>query len=414
MQIYLEIIKNHLLSIIFYLFSIIIITLFLVMILYVNHTSYLEEQMNNNIFEYQEIDREHLCRLSQCEYVLDKENGNWYVMDEHTLLEHKIKNPHTEIEIFNNLYLLKTEDHIHIALYNLGSDSLYLLNNDKFITVVRNTLLWTTPFLFLIYLFPLIISIRIEKEQHVLNTAGSEALMANNSMIMITENIHHELNTPLEVIDNKIEKIHRLIKRYVNVNDNYPNRREIDLKYIQLEEDFNFIKMSTEQIYNILEKMKEYKHLRYSNGNKSLLDIVSGAFKMIEISNSDYTYEMDKELINYGVAGKITNSDLLNVFINHIKNSLEAGSSKVYVVINSVTDTHINVRIIDNGDGIDPKSIKSIFSPNFSTKTLEEETRGNGMYLNKHLMVSNGGNVSIVDTSRGGTTIEIKIPVYKK
>ena len=333
-------------------------------------------------------------------------------MDNYTLLNHGIEKPHTETEIFNNIYLLKSEDHIHIALYNLKSDSLYLLNNDDFITVVRNTLLWTTPFLFLIYLFPLIVSIRKEKEQHVLNTAGTEVLMTNNSMIIITENIHHELNTPLEVIDNKIEKIHRLIKKYVN--ENYPNQREIDQKFIQLEEDFTFIKISSEQIYNILEKMKEFKHLRYSNGNKSIFDIVSGAFKMVEISNSNYIYEMDKELINYGVEGKITNSDLLNVFINHIKNSLEAGASKVYVVINSVTDTHINVRIIDNGDGIDPKCIKSIFAPNFSTKSLEKENRGNGMYLNKHLMVSNGGNITIVDTSKKGTTIEVKIPVYKK
>ena len=60
--------------------------------------------------------------------------------------------------------------------------------------------------------------------------------------------------------------------------------------------DFEFIKTSSEQIYNILEKMKGFKHMRYSNGNKTIHDVFEGAFKIISISNTNYEHQIDDKL----------------------------------------------------------------------------------------------------------------------
>jgi signal transduction histidine kinase len=240
-------------------------------------------------------------------------------------------------------------------------------------------------------------------------------------MITIAENIHHELNTPLEVIDNKIEKIRKIYLDSLNLCSNticdecrsyiFKNEK----KMLTLEEDFEFIKTSSEQIYSVLNKMKNFKHLRYSNGNKSVFDIATGGFKIINISNSNFDYYVDENLENYSLKkNSIKNAEMLSIFLNHIKNSLEANASIIKIFFVKEEPGFIIVRIIDNGNGIPENAIKHIFKPNFSTKDTDEDIRGNGMYLNKHILSSYRGNIKLIETSNKGTTLELKIPAKKK
>ena len=294
------------------------------------------------------------------------------------------------------------------------------------------------PISLAIFIYPLFISIRNEKENGIRQNAGNEALLANKSMIMITENIHHELNTPLEIIDNKIEKIHKVIEDYltneynfyqkhkdildkssIDDPDNIMSRkewennqqREIDAKLIKLTPDFDFIRTSSEQIYNILEKMKGFKHMRYSNGNKTVYDVFEGAFKIISISNSNYIHKIDESFKQYSIeSANFRNADLLGIAINNIKNSIEANASKIFIVNAGFSNGLLKTRVIDNGGGIPPSATKHIFEPNFSTKSNDNSVRGNGMYLNKQIIKQGGGDTSVIETSKIGTTIELIIP----
>jgi signal transduction histidine kinase len=265
--------------------------------------------------------------------------------------------------------------------------------------------------------------IKKEKEELILINIGVEASLANKSMINITENIHHELNTPLEVIDNKIEKIHKelsifLLQEYEiigNIDTISEDRIYRNKRLLKLNEDFGFIKTSSEQIYAVLEKMKGFKHLRYSNGNKSIKNIIDGGFKIINISNSNFEYKVDNELENYKIGtDKLKNADFLSIILNHLKNSLEAFASKIFILFNKYENDKIYIRIIDNGNGIPEDIQKKIFTPNFSTKNSDSGIRGNGMYLNKHVLSHTGGDINLISSSKKGTTIELEIPAIKK
>ena len=65
-------------------------------------------------------------------------------------------------------------------------------------------------------------------------------------------------------------------------------KREMNKRIIKLEKDFEYIHTAFEQMFAVLNKMKNFKSLRYSNGDKTLYDIIEGAFKIISISNSDF------------------------------------------------------------------------------------------------------------------------------
>jgi len=294
------------------------------------------------------------------------------------------------------------EDYSNLILYN-------------FLTILFLLLIFESTILYKAY--------KRERSEALLQQVGTEAILSNKSMVMITENVHHELNTPIEIIDNKIEKIHRVITDYlVSENDWWmgnanlrvipEEKRQNNKKMVKLEKDFEFIKTSIEQIFAVLNKMKNFKSLRYSNGDKTIYDIIDGAFKIIGISNSDFTYKIDEQFKNYRMSSlTFKNVDLINVLINHIKNSLEANSDRILVDISSTKEDMISILLSDNGNGIPEQLLNNIFEPNLSSKAIGSTIRGNGMYLNKHIIRDSGGDIRILSTSKDGTTIAVTIPV---
>jgi len=413
-------IKKHIKGTIIFLVMINIIAMLSFGLVFNNHVDYIDNQLHNNIIEYDEIDREQLCNISQCTKVIDVKNKKFYVPNDKGHLK-KVKEGTFKFSSINDkLYISNKYD---LAIYNKNSSSFYLLNTKKMTGEYVTLMIFFIPLSLIIYLIPLISSIKEEKEEALLMSAGSEALLANKSMINITENIHHELNTPLEVIDNKIEKIHAELSAFLleeyemteHIKNIPQDRVQRNRRLVKLNEDFEFIKTSSEQIYAVLEKMKGFKHLRYSNGNKSLKNIVDGGFKIINISNTNFEYKVDNNLSKYKIGSdKLKNADFLSIILNHIKNSLEANASKIFILFGKFEDNNIYMRIIDNGNGIPEKAQKNIFAANFSTKSSDSGIRGNGMYLNKQILVNAGGDIRLISSSNKGTTLELKIPAQEK
>jgi signal transduction histidine kinase len=414
------IIKKHIKGVITFFIMINLMAILSFGLVFNNHITYIDTQMNNNIIEYGEIDKEQLCNIAECIRVADLGLKKCYKPD---------KKGHLRVTDFrNNSYTniigaLNITDTYHLTIFNKKANAHFAINTDSILADYYLLMFLFIPLSLIIYILPLISSIKEEKEESILINAGSEALLANKSMINITENIHHELNTPLEVIDNKIEKIHGELSNFLleeyeateNIKNLPEDRVQRNKRLVKLNEDFEFIKTSSEQIYAVLEKMKGFKHLRYSNGNKSIKNIIDGGFKIINISNTNFEYKVDKQFSKFKIGSeKLKNADFLSIILNHIKNSLEANASMIYILLAKSDDKDIYIRIIDNGNGIKQEAQKKIFEPNFSTKNSDSGIRGNGMYLNKHIIKNAGGDIKLISSSNKGTTIELKIPIIKK
>ena len=427
-QNYWYIIKSHLRNVIMFFIGINLMALLSFIVVCGCYINYINNPLDINVVEYNEIDREQLCKISKCIGV-----------ESHTLK--KSFKPNNKGHLQKAEYVESNLFHIHkslyysynnsFVLYNDKSDTFFILDTEHIILDYSNAMGIIIPLSLLIFVLPLLKSIREEKNTAMFVLAGNEALLANKSMINIAENIHHELNTPIEVIDNKIEKIHRVFKKYMIDTKDIENNPKLkvcevcgDYKVFsiekekqlnKLETDFEFIKTSSEQIYSVLQKMKEFKHLRYSNGNKSIENIIDGGFQIINISNSNFSYHVDSELSKYKIGSKdLKNADLLGIILNHIKNSLEANANKIYIKYAGFEKNKLKIRIIDNGNGIPKEAQRNIFKPNFSTKSIDSGIRGNGMYLNRYILNSVSGSIRLVSSSNKGTTIELAIPVYLK
>jgi len=374
------------------------------------YSNYIKHQLKNNIVEYNEIDLQQLCNIAVCKKVVTPDYT--FKPDEHKILRVTSKTKHNFIIGGKNTSL---DFNLNFWVYNKKADAYFKLDTSNLEAIIFKTALTITPFLIFMLIIFLYYSIKEERELSLRALAGNEALLSNKSMILITENIHHELNTPLDVIDSKLYKIKKITKKYI---DELPetHKRKIDKKLLSIDNDFYLITQSLEQINAVLRRMKGFKNIKYSNGNKSVHNIIEGAFKVISMRNSNFESKISPELKRYSIdSGNFRNADLLNIVLNHIKNSLEANSTKIYVIYKGSLDGKIKINISDNGNGIKSKSQKSIFNPNFSTKNIDKNgVRGNGLYLNKFILNSGGGDVKLIETSKYGTTFELTFRVVQR
>ena len=98
---------------------------------------------------------------------------------------------------------------------------------------------------------------------------------------------------------------------------------------------------------------------------------------------------------------------LQQVFINLIKNAIEAGSlAGTIEVIFSQDEQHDEIRILDRGQGI--ANPDNLFVPFYSTKT---QGQGIGLSLSRHIIEQMGGQLSLNNNPQGkGACALIQLP----
>ena len=258
----------------------------------------------------------------------------------------------------------------------------------------------------------------LSKKERALYKSISEkesGLLNNIMTVYITENLHHELLTPVKVVSTK----NRMIGNIITKEDERIEKLGygMDEKNIERAKEYvDYIEMSVEQITSVLENMRQAKMVKKSKG-QSIYDIVDHAAHLIDIiTTEEIEYDVDERMKGYKLKGDLPTGSLVNILLNHIKNSIEADTESILFEVEGINaDKTMLINIIDNGNGIPEKVLKRLFETNNSSKSddTSDGIRGNGLYLNKNIMMRSGGDITLVSTDGIGTTFQLKIPVKK-
>lgn len=105
-------------------------------------------------------------------------------------------------------------------------------------------------------------------------------------------------------------------------------------------------------------------------------------------------------------------NQLKQVFVNIIKNAMEAMEQQVHkqlnITIKETAKHEIAVIIEDNGEGISPDILAHIYEPFFTTKV---SGTGLGMIISNKIMREHHGYITIDTTVNKGTTITLTFPI---
>ena len=97
----------------------------------------------------------------------------------------------------------------------------------------------------------------------------------------------------------------------------------------------------------------------------------------------------------------------MSLLINSVEAMNDGGKILIKV---SVEKYSAVIRIIDEGCGISEKALSNIFEPFFTTKN-EKSGTGLGLSVAYGIVQAHKGKIEVEETSPGGTTFKVSLPL---
>ena len=240
-------------------------------------------------------------------------------------------------------------------------------------------------------------SIEIEQLTNAFNEMLERLSNTFAAQRQFSANAAHELRTPLAVMRTKLEVFEK---------NNNPSAAEY-------QETVHMIRMQTSRLSHVIDILLEMTDLQSAQKQ----DHISLA-DMAEEVVCDLTAVADKKEItitqNPGTAEIIGNDTLIyraiyNLVENAIKYNHTGGNVTVSIKEENEFAT-VNVR--DNGPGIQQEDWQHIFEPFFrvdKSRSRDMGGAGLGLALVKEIARQHGGDVYVVQSSKNGTEIALKL-----
>ena len=168
-------------------------------------------------------------------------------------------------------------------------------------------------------------------------------------------------------------------------------------------------------------------HSRQSGGKKTEVDVNSFVATCVDLAHHGFLaihedFEVDVERFPGDKVGSfnVIEEELARVITNILGNAFYAvhehaqsagGGFRPRISVRTLrSDGSIELRISDNGPGIDDERKKKVFEPFYTTKPTGVGT-GLGLSQSYEIVVErHGGRLSVVDTAGGGATFVVSVP----
>ncbi|MEO8117519.1 MAG: ATP-binding protein, partial [Bacteroidota bacterium] len=281
----------------------------------------------------------------------------------------------------------------------------------------------------------------LEFTLHELKATQSQLIQSEKmaSLGELTAGIAHEIQNPLNFVNNFSEVNAELIEELKTEKLKPLNERDENLE----NEILNDIAANEEKINHhgkradaIVKGM--LLHSRKNTGQKEPTDINALCDEYLRLSyhglrakdksfNADFKMDFDESIGKINIVPQDMGRVLLNLFNNAfyacaerrrsaVNEKLKAQKSKLPAteslyapmvrVVTKKLQNHIEIKVIDNGNGISKNILEKIFQPFFTTKPTGQGT-GLGLSLSYDIVKAHGGEIKVETKEGEGTTFII-------
>lgn len=260
-----------------------------------------------------------------------------------------------------------------------------------------------------------------------LKTTQSQLIQSEKmaSLGELTAGIAHEIQNPLNFVNNFSEVSTELLEEMQEEIDK-GNTGEAKLIVADLKINLEKINFHGKRADSIVKGM--LLHSRASSGQKELTDLNALADEYLRLAyhglrakdksfNSKFDTDFDPSIGKISVVPQDIGRVMLNLLTNAFyvvsdkkKRLGEAFEPAVSIVTKKIGKT-VEVKVIDNGDGIPKKNIDKIFQPFFTTKPAGKGT-GLGLSMCYEIVTQGHGGELKVETKEGeGSVFSFYLPL---
>ncbi|MCB0742761.1 MAG: HAMP domain-containing histidine kinase [Ignavibacteriae bacterium] len=228
-----------------------------------------------------------------------------------------------------------------------------------------------------------------------------------------------DLTLPAKVHENKLQILGKLAASLTHEIKNPLSVIKLNLDYLKMssekydEETLECIDASLEAadmidklIYNTLEFSRKY---RDDFNHYYINEIINKSVSITKGNANKKNISFQLKLADGIPKIKISETKILQVFVNIISNSIEASEDNSNILINSFQNNgNVKVEIIDEGLGISEEKINEIFNDFYTSK---ENGTGLGLSVCKSILEEHEAKFELKNNTTKGTnfTIEFKV-----
>jgi two-component system, NtrC family, sensor kinase len=239
----------------------------------------------------------------------------------------------------------------------------------------------------------------------------------------LTAGIAHEIQNPLNFVNNFSEVSIELLEEMVEEIDN---------------ENFEDAKAIASDVKNNLSKIQHHgkradgivkgmlQHSRTSSGLKEPTDINNLVDEYLRLAYhglkaKDKSFNASLKTDYDPSIGEVASvpQDIGRVILNLVTNAFYAVNEKrqqliedyepVVTVSTKRSGRDIEIKVADNGNGIPESALEKIFQPFFTTKPTGQGT-GLGLSLSYDIVKAHNGSIEVSTTDKEGTAFTIQLP----
>ena len=218
-------------------------------------------------------------------------------------------------------------------------------------------------------------------------------------------NMTHEFKTPIATIDLAINAVK---------NEKVKNNSKLVNKYLSVISEEN--KRMNFQVENVLKiSQLENNNIDLSKNLLNIHDVLDKAIKSVDLLLNNSNGLITKKYCNNNSNIQLAESEMVNVFINILENSIKYSINDPEILIKTFVKKNILiVSISDKGIGMS-KNVKSKIFENFyrETKGNIHNVKGHGLGLSyvKKIIDLHGGMISVTSEIDKGTNFNISLNV---
>jgi two-component system NtrC family sensor kinase len=222
------------------------------------------------------------------------------------------------------------------------------------------------------------------------------------SLGRLASGVAHEINNPLDIINQKVG----LIKDLFTMHENYA----ADEKLMGL---VTGVLSSVERAGSITRQLLNFaRHMDTEIERFDLGEMVRGLIRLLE---KDAEFRCIGIFLDFPASKIVIESDmgsLQQICLNLINNAFAAmeGGGQLDIKIDITVPEQVSITIADNGHGIPPEDLKRVFEPFFSTRSGREGT-GLGLSITYGLVREMGGDIAVESKFGEGTRFIVTLPL---
>lgn len=251
------------------------------------------------------------------------------------------------------------------------------------------------------------------------------------SIGQLAAGISHEINNPIGFIRSNfdalrqyydeyrmyISKLEELIpsSRLIDINT-YKRANEIDFMLVDTYDIFKESVEGIDRIINIVKSLKDFSNLDEESRTEEF-DINNSILISLDILSFEYSGFLEiKKIFTATNLIHASSSEINQIVMNLLRNAIYSVKLKhindnegIIEIITKNNEEGVEFSFIDNGEGIDEKIRKNIFSPFFTTKP-QGVGSGLGLYMAYDIIVNKYGGIISFDSSYTQTCFTVILP----